>query len=172
MNPEEVQLRDCQGDHLHAEGHRTVSLVVQDESGEEAKLEHSFLIANVKSISSLGQLYRSGWSLKQLEHRPVLESSDQELRVPVAYQGKSLLAINVSVCRVEMVKEEVLSPHAHVRERLRPSSPRNNQWLVGDGNPYVNKIGDRLFLHHPQHLLVGVASHSLPRPFDLHQVLV
>ena len=147
VNPEEVQLRDCQGEHLHVEGYRTVSLVVQDECGEEAELEHSFLIANVKScILSLGQLYRSGWSVKQHEHGPVLESPDRELRVPVVYQRNSL-AISATVCRVEMMDEGFLSPHAHVRavveieERFRPSSPRNNQWLVADGNPFMRSIG-------------------------------
>ena len=147
VNPEEVQLRDCQGEHLHVEGYRTVSLVVQDECGEEAELEHSFLIANVKScILSLGQLYRNGWSVRQHEHGPVLESPDRELRVPVVYQRNSL-AISATVCRVEMMDEGFLSPHAHVRavveieERFRPSSPRNNQWLVADGNPFMRSIG-------------------------------
>ena len=46
VNPEEVQLRGCQGKHLHVTGYRTVPLVVR---GFE---DH------VKScILSLGQLY-------------------------------------------------------------------------------------------------------------------
>ena len=107
VNPEEVQLRDCQGERLHVTGYRTVSLVVQDEQGEEAELEHSFLIANVKKcILSLGQLYRSGWSIKQYGEGPVLESPDQELKVPVVYQRNSL-AIKAFVCRVAMVDEDV-----------------------------------------------------------------
>jgi hypothetical protein len=69
-NLEEVQLRDCEGEHVQVTGYRTVSLVVRDEDGEEAELEHSFIIANVKScmwrcVLSLGQLYRSGRSVKQ-----------------------------------------------------------------------------------------------------------
>ena len=108
-------------------GYRTVSLVVRDFEGVEAELEHSFLIANVKScILSLGQLYRNGWSVKNLGDGPYLESPDQELRVPAHFQCNSL-AISASVCRVEMVESEgLISPHASVRaiveleERFRP----------------------------------------------------
>ena len=35
INPEKVQLCDCQGEHLQVTGYRIVSLVVPDESGEE-----------------------------------------------------------------------------------------------------------------------------------------
>ena len=144
---EDVQLRDCQGEHLSVAGYRTV---VQDGDGTEAELEHSFLIANVRScILSLGQLYRSGWSVKQMEDGggPFLESPDQELRVPVFYQRNSL-AIKATVCRVEQVAEgDMPSPHAFVRavveleDRFRPSTPRNNQWQVSQGNPFMHCVG-------------------------------
>ena len=150
VQPEDVQLRDCQGSHLKVTGYRTVSLVVEDGDGTEAELEHAFLIANVKScILSLGQLYRNGWCVKQMEDGagPYLESPDRELRVPVFYQRNSL-AISATVCRVEQVEDEsLLSPHAYVRaiveleDRFRPEEPKNNSWQVSDGNPFMRCVG-------------------------------
>ena len=82
-------------------------------------------------------------------HGPVLESPDQNLRVPVVHQRNSL-AIRADVCRVVMAEDEtIFSPHAHVRaiveleDRSRPEAPRNNQRLVPDGNPYMRSVGDR-----------------------------
>eukprot|EP00435_Cladocopium_sp_Y103_P019244 s76_g4.t1 len=149
VNPEAVQLRDCQGEHLQVTGYRTVSLVVVDDEGVEAELEHSFLIANMKScILSLGQLYQNGWSVQQHGHGPVLESLDRELRVPVVYQRNSL-AIKATACRVELAgQDDAHSPHACVRavveleDRFRPSTPRNNHWLVSEGNPYMRSVGN------------------------------
>jgi len=133
VRSEDVQLRDCQGSHLKVTGYTTVSLVVKDGDGTEAELEHVFLIANVKScILSLGQLYRNGWCVKQMDDGsgPYLKKSpDRELRVPVNYQRNSL-AMNATVCRVERVEDEdMLSPHVYFRaimeleDRLRPEEP-------------------------------------------------
>lgn len=53
-----VQLRDAQGEQLRVDGYKTVSLVVKDDQGEEAELEHCFLVGDVKScVLSSGQLY-------------------------------------------------------------------------------------------------------------------
>ena len=149
VRQEEVQLRDCQGSHLKVTGYRTVSLVVRDGDGTEAELEHAFLIANVKScILSLGQLYRNGWCVKQMDDGsgPYLESPDKELHILVFYERNSL-AMKATVCRVEQVGDEVqLSPHACVRavvelkNKFRPENPRNNVWQVADGHPYLRCI--------------------------------
>ena len=83
---QDVQLRDCQGTKLKVTGFRAVSLVVKDNENEEAELEHSFLIADVKScILSLGQLYQNGWSVRQMDEGNVcLESPCKELKIPVS----------------------------------------------------------------------------------------
>ena len=71
--------------------HRLASCVTADEEGEEAELAHSFLIGNVKGcILSLGQLYYSGWSVKQHGNGPVLESPDQ---VPAQQLGDLSLRV-------------------------------------------------------------------------------
>ena len=149
VRQEEVQLRDCHGSHLKVTGYRTVSLVVRDGDGTEAELEHAFLIANVKScILSLGQLYRNGWCVKQMDDGsgPYLESPDKGLHIPVFYERNSL-AMKATVCRVEQVGDEVqLSPHVCVRavvelkNKFRPENPRNNVWQVADGHPYLRCI--------------------------------
>ena len=149
VRQEEVQLRDCHGSHLKVTGYRTVSLVVRDGDGTEAELEHAFLIANVKScILSLGQLYRNGWCVKQMDDGsgPCLESPDKKLHIPVFYERNSL-AMKATVSRVEQVGDEVqLSPHACVRaivelkDKFRPENPRNNAWQVADGHPYLRCI--------------------------------
>eukprot|EP00435_Cladocopium_sp_Y103_P037670 s676_g10.t1 len=147
---ETVQLRDCQGSHLKVTGYRKVSLVVQDGDGTEAELEHAFLIATVKScILSLGQLYQSGWSVKKMDDGSdlYLESPDQELQAPVFYQRNSL-AMRATVCPVQQVDHETMpSSSACVRaiveleDKFRPSSPRNNQWQVADGYPFMRCVG-------------------------------
>ena len=149
VRAEDVQLRDCQGSHLKVTGYRTVSLVVKDGDGTEAELEHAFLIANVKScILSLGQLYRNGWCVKQMDDGsgPYLESPDKELHIPLFYQRNSL-AMNATVCRVEQVEDEgMMSPHACVRaivelkNKFRPENLLNNVWQVADGYPYPRCI--------------------------------
>ena len=124
-------------------------MVVRDGDGTGAELEHAFLIANVKScILSLGQLYQSGWSVRQMDDGSglYLESPDQELHVPVFYQRNSL-ALRATVCRVQQVDDGILPESACVRaiveleDKFRPSCPKNNQWQVVDGNPFMRCVG-------------------------------
>ena len=146
----DVQLRDCQGTKLKVTGFRAVSLVVKDNENGEAELEHSFLIADVKScILSLGQLYQNGWSVRQMDEGNLcLESPCKELKIPVFYQHNSL-AIRASVCRVEEMDGAMEAPVNYIRaiveleDKFRPDAIRMNHWQVADGYPFMRSIGTR-----------------------------
>ena len=147
---QDVQLRDCQGTKLKVTGFRAVSLVVKDNENGEAELEHSFLIADVKScILSLGQLYQNGWRVRQMDEGNLcLESPCKELKIPVFYQRNSL-AIRASVCRVEEMDGAMEAPVNYIRaiveleDKFRPDAIRMNHWQVADGYPFMRSIGTR-----------------------------
>ena len=129
---QEVQLRDCQGSHLKVTGYRTVSLIVQDGDGE---LEHAFLIADVKRcILSLGQLYRNGWCVKQMDDGSgsYLESPNCELCVPVFYQRNSL-AMKATVVVWSRLKMRRCF-------HLMPMSERLWSWKIGFAGPTNRKL--------------------------------
>lgn len=93
-----VRLQDCQGTSLKTACQQTLVVFDAIMSGEEVEIHHRFLVGNVHNcILSLGELYKSGWTLKSDEQGQFLISRDQEAKILAVFQRNSF-AIEATVC--------------------------------------------------------------------------
>ena len=145
LNTSAVRLQDCQGTSLSTIGQQNATLIVRDTmSGEEVELRHNFLVGNVRNcILSLGELYKSGWTVEQEHGKPVLCSPDRQVRVPVFFQRNSF-AIEATVCRVSEIGQAQEACEVRAVIRLSPcfmSDRRYGVWDVENNHPFMKSLG-------------------------------
>ena len=140
-----LKLQNCQGGSLQVLGHKSASLLAKSVDGEEIELQQKLLVGDVSTcILSLGELYRSGWSVQPGEHSPFLTSPDSSVRIPVQYKQNSF-AIEASVCRIEKGLESVSEQFA-VRAIMQVDAAfgtftRFGVWDIANGCPYTTRLG-------------------------------
>ena len=140
-----LKLQNCQGGSLQVLGHKSASLLARSVDGEEIELQHKFLVGDVSTcILSLGELYRSGWSVQPGDLSPFLMSPDGSVHIPVQYRQNSF-AIEASVCRIEKGLETV-PEHFSVRAVMQAATAfctftRFGVWDIANECPYTTRLG-------------------------------